>query len=90
LQLHRVIARASKNANYITFFNFLSELYRRNLEVSRTRSAKTSGRGRHAQDEHLAVYEAIKNGDPEAARRAARTHVENTGLRLKVAGNQEQ
>jgi GntR family transcriptional regulator, transcriptional repressor for pyruvate dehydrogenase complex len=90
LQFHQVIARATKNSNYITFFNFLSELYRRNLVVSRTRSAKTTGRGRHAQGEHVAVFEAIKNGDPEAARLAARIHVENTGLRLKAAGNQDQ
>lgn len=85
LRFHEAIARATKNANYITFFDFLSELYRRNLVVSRTRSSRTSGRGKPAQAEHQAIFEAMRQGDAEAARRAARVHVENTGLRLQAA-----
>jgi DNA-binding FadR family transcriptional regulator len=84
-RFHQAIARATRNANYITFFEFFTELYRRNLLASRARSASTA-RGEQAQKEHEAIYEAIRKGDPELARRAARKHVENTGSRLRSAG----
>jgi DNA-binding FadR family transcriptional regulator len=84
-RFHQAIARATRNANYITFFEFFTELYRRNLLASRARSASTA-RGEQAQKEHEAIYEAIRKGDPELARRAARRHVENTGARLRSAG----
>jgi len=86
LRFHEAIARATKNHNYISFFDFLSELYRRNLVVSRTRSSRTSGRGMQAQAEHQRIYEAIAQGDADGARHAARHHVEGTGLRLHAAG----
>jgi GntR family transcriptional repressor for pyruvate dehydrogenase complex len=85
LRFHEAIARATKNHHYMSFFDFLSELYRRNLLVSRTRSARMKGRGEHAQKEHEAIFQAIRIGDADAARGAARTHVENTGLRLTAA-----
>jgi len=84
-RFHQAIARATRNPNYITFFEFFTELYRRNLLASRARSAKTA-RGEQAQKEHDAIYEAIRKGDPDAARTAARKHVENTGVRLRSAG----
>jgi GntR family transcriptional repressor for pyruvate dehydrogenase complex len=83
-RFHQAIARATRNPNYITFFEFFTELYRRNLLASRARSAKTA-RGEQAQKEHEAIYEAIRKGDPDLARRASRTHVENTGTRLRTA-----
>jgi GntR family transcriptional regulator, transcriptional repressor for pyruvate dehydrogenase complex len=84
-RFHRAIATATRNSNYITFFEFFTELYRRNLIASRARSAKTA-RGEQAQKEHEAIYEAVRKGDPELARKAARRHVENTGVRLRSAG----
>jgi GntR family transcriptional regulator, transcriptional repressor for pyruvate dehydrogenase complex len=84
-RFHQAIARATRNPNYITFFEFFTSLYRRNLLVSRARSAKTA-RGEQAQKEHEAIYAAIRKGDPELARNAARKHVENTGARLRSAG----
>lgn len=84
-RFHQAIARATRNDNYITFFQFFTSLYQRNLLASRSRSAKTA-RGELAQKEHEAIYAAIRKGDPELARRAARQHVENTGRRLRIAG----
>ncbi|MGK4923267.1 FadR/GntR family transcriptional regulator [Bordetella hinzii] len=82
LSFHRAIARATRNEHYLNFFDFLSVLLRRNLEVSRSRSAKTAGRGALAQSEHEALYEAIEQGDSELARQRARNHIENTEKRL--------
>lgn len=85
LRFHRAVARATRNRNYIMFFDFLAVLLRKNLEVSRGRSAKVSGRGALAQKEHARLLAAIENGDPEAARQCARLHVENTESRLRGA-----
>ena len=84
-RFHQAVARATRNANYITFFEFFTSLYRRNLLASRARSAKMA-RGEQAQMEHEAIYAAIRKGNPDLARRAARKHVEGTGARLRSAG----
>jgi len=85
LRFHRAVARATRNRNYIMFFDFLAVLLRKNLEVSRSRSAKVSGRGALAQKEHAKLLAAIEKGDPGLARECARTHVENTESRLRSA-----
>lgn len=82
LNFHRAIARATRNEHYLNFFDFLSVLLKRNLQVSRSRSAKTAERGIMAQQEHEAIYQAIALGDSEAARQHARNHIENTETRL--------
>lgn len=82
LRFHRAVADATRNEHYIEFFHFLSQLLARNLQVSRTRSAKAR-RGTDAQREHQLLFEAIESGDPELARQLARNHVENTEARLR-------
>ncbi len=54
------------------------------MGASNWRSARTA-RGEQAQKEHEAIYEAVRKGDAELARAAARRHVENTGTRLRSA-----
>jgi GntR family transcriptional repressor for pyruvate dehydrogenase complex len=83
-RFHRAIAQAAHNPNYLTFFDFLGELYQRNLLVSRGRSARSAGRAEQAQKEHEAIFAAIAAGDPNAARSAVRRHVENTGERIRT------
>lgn len=84
LRFHRTIAEATHNEHYIEFFNFLSILLARNLQVSRTNSAKAK-RGTDAQREHEVLYRAIELGDAELSRQCARSHVENTESRLRSA-----
>jgi GntR family transcriptional repressor for pyruvate dehydrogenase complex len=85
-RFHRAIAQAAHNPNYLTFFDFLGELYQRNLLVSRGTSARSAGRPEQAQKEHEAIFTAIAAADPEAARLAVRRHVENTGERMRSRG----
>jgi DNA-binding FadR family transcriptional regulator len=82
IQFHRMIAEATHNKHYIEFFNFLGSLLARNLQVSRTRSAKAK-RGTDAQNEHEILYGAIERGDSELARQCARNHIESTESRLR-------
>ncbi|NYE22195.1 FadR/GntR family transcriptional regulator [Pigmentiphaga litoralis] len=88
LGFHRAIARATRNDNYILFFDFMAVLLRKNIEVSRRRSSKVSGRGAQAQKEHAKVFAAIEKGDPDMARQFARIHIVNTEARLRSAGQE--
>ena len=83
LDFHRAIARATGNQHYRNFFDFLSLLLRRGLEVSRKRSARVGGRELQAQQEHQAIYDAVERSDPAQARCRARIHVVNTEARLR-------
>jgi len=85
MEFHRCVARATRNEHYLNFFDFLAVLLKKNLRVSRSRSAKIAGRGAQAQKEHEALFAAIEKGDVELARQQARTHVDNTEARLRTA-----
>lgn len=85
MEFHRCVARATRNEHYLNFFDFLAVLLKKNLRVSRSRSAKIAGRGAQAQKEHEALFAAIEKGDVELARQYARTHVDNTEARLRTA-----
>ncbi|WMD19927.1 FadR/GntR family transcriptional regulator [Achromobacter seleniivolatilans] len=85
MEFHRCVARATRNEHYLNFFDFLAVLLKKNLRVSRARSAKIAGRGAQAQKEHEALFAAIEKGDVELARQHARTHVDNTESRLRTA-----
>lgn len=85
MEFHRCVARATRNEHYLNFFDFLAVLLKKNLRVSRSRSAKIAGRGAQAQKEHEALFAAIEKGDVELARQHARTHVDNTEARLRTA-----
>lgn len=87
MEFHRCVARATRNEHYLNFFDFLAVLLKKNLRVSRTRSAKVAGRGAQAQKEHEMLFSAIEKGDIELARQYARTHVENTESRLRTANS---
>lgn len=82
MDFHRGIARATRNEHYLSFFDFLLLLLRKNLQISRTRSAQ-AGRGEKSQQEHEMIYRAIERGDAAQARQYARAHIENTEARLR-------
>ena len=66
------VARSSMKANILAGLNLT-----RNLSLT-----KPQGRLDLVQREHMEIVEAIEKQDPEAARRAMRTHVENARHRV--------
>lgn len=82
LDFHRAIAVATRNDHYVTMFEFLAELYKKNLTVSRENSKK-AGRASHSQKEHELLLAAIEASDPDLARERADAHVLNTAARLR-------
>ena len=84
LDFHRSICVATRNPHFDQLFLFLSQFVRDNISISRRNSATAEGRGMDAQEEHSAIFVAIREGAPEAARQAARQHVVNTARRLDL------
>ncbi len=52
------------------------------LRLYRYRSSARSGRALKAFGEHVAIVDAIENGDPQAAERVMRIHIRNAYLSL--------
>ena len=76
LGLHRAIASATGNPEFVRFLQFIG----RHLIPRRTVSGLTEQIGRRAylaliQEEHRRIYEAIDARDPAAAREAMRRHL---------------
>lgn len=79
---HMAIADAAANHYFKEFMEFLESRIRTSISVARRNSARFAGWGARVQDEHRAVWDAIKAGDEEAARTAMRAHLVNAADRL--------
>lgn len=82
MAFHRAVCDATGNAHYTALFDYLSGHLLELISAGRRRSVAQ----RHVRfdplAEHAAILAAIEARDPEAARAAARGHVENTMRRL--------
>ena len=84
LEFHLAISKMSKNAQIAKFTSYLEKVLRESISVARHNSARTLGYAEVVLDEHRAIYEAICEGDPEAARRSLRAHLESAQRRLGI------
>ncbi|MBC7136119.1 MAG: FCD domain-containing protein, partial [Oceanibaculum nanhaiense] len=64
------------------FAEFLGTSLREAIRAARSNSARYPGTPDQVQDEHRAVFEAVAAGDPKAAGKAMRRHIENAMRRL--------
>lgn len=74
LDFHTEVSRLAKNerlAQYVVEINTQLQLARVKSTISRP------GRAREAYEEHVAIYEAIKSGDPDQAERAMKASLRN-------------
>jgi len=81
---HREIIEATGNPFFRDLSDFLDRKVRNFIRTARMNSARHAGLTQAVQSEHLAIYEAIRDGDARRARAAAETHIENAGRRLEV------
>ena len=80
IEFHKEIVKASKNPFINGFMNFLSgKIY--NLVQEDRNQSKHPGLPREVQHEHIKIFDAIKDGDPSAARIATRVHIKNAANR---------
>ncbi|MBS0509166.1 MAG: FadR family transcriptional regulator [Proteobacteria bacterium] len=82
---HQAIVEATHNPHFVALSSHLEQGARRVI-----RQARTNTRYQHhelieaVQHEHQAIFDAIKQGDPDAAERAATMHLENAAKRLDM------
>lgn len=81
LAFHKALTEASSNPHIIHFINWMhsriEEQIQAGREVSPDRKLPPL-----VQQEHTAIYEAIKSGDPLKARRATITHLKNSAMKF--------
>ena len=85
LDFHIAISKMSKNAQIVKFVSYLEKILRESISVARANSARTPGYAELVLNEHRAIFQAICDGDPEAARQSLRAHVESAQRRLAGA-----
>jgi DNA-binding GntR family transcriptional regulator len=74
LDYHREVAMLSKNerlTHYVMEVN--TQLY-----LAKLKATAPPGRAMGAHEEHLAIYEAIRSGDPDAAEKAMKLNIRNS------------
>lgn len=88
LNFHRSVVLATGNRHFVATVDFLHQLLYSAISVTRRNEARIPEYMRQVDEEHLALFQAIADRDPEAARVAAATHVSNAQRRLQEGTEQ--
>jgi len=72
---HRAVAVATQNPHFVALVDLLSGRLHEVIAASWENAARVAGGPRDAIREHLALYRAVRSGDPAAARAAAAAHL---------------
>jgi GntR family transcriptional repressor for pyruvate dehydrogenase complex len=81
LAFHSVLARATENEIFSLLGSVITDL----LQESRRTIFQVPGAPERGQDWHRLIYQAIENGDPDAARENMRKHMQQVTEDAKVA-----
>ncbi|MGE8686975.1 MAG: FadR/GntR family transcriptional regulator [Achromobacter sp.] len=84
ISFHVAIAAATHNSYYQDLLQYLNLQLRLAVSTARTNSRRHDGLTAAVQQEHVAVFEAIRAGDPERARLAATHHLQQAASRLRL------
>lgn len=83
INFHQAIAAASGNRFFIELLEFFAERIVESIIIARSNTAQTGGGLTYrVQLEHQSVFDAIEEGNPEAARAAMHVHLSNARKRL--------
>lgn len=84
-QFHQSIVEATHNPHFVALSSHLELNARRVIRQARTSTkAQNLSLVEAVQEEHQAIFDAIKAGDPEQAAQAAATHLKNAAQRLDL------
>jgi GntR family transcriptional regulator, transcriptional repressor for pyruvate dehydrogenase complex len=84
LEFHTAIARATGNAYIVQFIGFVSERVRESILAAGSRHASDE-MARATLAEHRTIFAAVEAGDPDGAREAMRTHLDNAARRVGLS-----
>lgn len=87
VSFHLAIANATHNDHYQRLLQYINLQLRQAVTAARTNTARHAGLSRSVHEEHIAVFEAIRDGDSDAARIAALRHLRNAAARLQLDFN---
>lgn len=82
MEFHRSIARATGNPHFLALWDFLGQFLKGAVAITRAWEAQKAETRSQVEEEHKAMYEAIAARDGEAARAAARRHMEMASHRI--------
>lgn len=85
MEFHRSLARATGNPHFLALWDFLGQFLRGTVALTRSWEAQQEETRAQVEQEHKAIYEAIAARDVEAARAAARRHMEMSSHRIQTA-----
>jgi GntR family transcriptional repressor for pyruvate dehydrogenase complex len=85
MEFHRSIARATGNPHFIALLDFLGQFLKGTMTTSRAWEARAERTRNEVRAEHQALVDAIARKDPEAARLAARHHMDMAAQRIRSA-----
>jgi len=81
---HIAVAEATHNPCYRQLLQYLNLQLRAAVSTARANSGQQHGLPARVHDEHVAVFEAIRQGDAAAARAAAVRHLQGAAARLQL------
>ena len=84
VRFHLAVAAATHNASLHRLTNFLHSTLHDSVRTARRNSNRTPGMSTHAEAEHQAIFAAIRDQQPDAARQAMRLHLEGATRRLNL------
>jgi len=87
-KFHRLVAQATHNKHYCDFIQFLSHRIRTSMAFETPEISKDGRIAGKIFREYEEIYEAIRLGDPDKARRAAWYHILRSADRLGLRGLQ--
>lgn len=85
IEFHRSIARATGNPHFLALWDFLGQFLKGTIKLTRAWEAQKDETRRAVLREHRAMFDAIRNRNPDAARSAARLHMEMSSHRITHA-----
>lgn len=92
LDFHRTIAEATGNRHFTNIFNYLGALLipRTRVQTFKLQTTTPETYLERLNDEHRAIYEAIRRRDPESSRAAMRVHLTGSRERLRAAAERQK
>lgn len=84
-KFHQTIAVATGNPTWVRFVDMFADSIRSGVKVTRANEARRKDFTGQVQTEHEAIVNAIAARDPEAARAAAKAHMEHAAQRVRQA-----
>jgi len=85
VRFHQLIAQATGNHHLMATLDYLMQFLHEGTRVTRANEARRQDMMAAVRHEHEAIHEAIAQGSPTAARRAATRHMQQAAKRLSQA-----